>query len=64
MKKKKPQKLSGLDKQPYVSIHKLELPKVDFDNIQFKHRALDEWLFQLFKENHFSVSEDSLSNKN
>lgn len=63
MKKKKPQKLSGLDKQPYVSIHKLELPKVDFDNIQFKHRALDEWLFQLFKENHFSVSEDSLSNK-
>lgn len=45
-----------------MSIHKLELPKVDFDNIHFKHSALDEWLFQLFKENQFSASEDSLSN--
>ena len=60
--KKKPKKLSESDKQQYVSIHKLELPKVDFDNIHFKHRALDEWLFQLFKENQFSASEDRLSN--
>lgn len=60
--KKKPKKLSESDKQQYVSIHKLELPKVDFDNIHFKHSALDEWLFQLFKENQFSASEDSLSN--